>query len=53
VLIGATPYARFGDAFVLLMFALTAVWTLATWADGWLASRRQPKSNPLSAAQKP
>jgi apolipoprotein N-acyltransferase len=50
---GATPYARFGDAFVLLMFALTAVWTLGTWADGWLESRRPPKLSSASAAQKP
>jgi apolipoprotein N-acyltransferase len=44
---GTTPYARFGDASVFLMFALTGVWTLGAWADGWFKSRRKPKLTSL------
>jgi apolipoprotein N-acyltransferase len=44
---GTTPYARFGDAFVFLMFALTGVWTVGGWADGWFKSRRKPNLNSL------
>jgi apolipoprotein N-acyltransferase len=45
---GATPYARFGDGFLFLMFALTGVWTLSAWADGWFSGRRGPKWNSLT-----
>jgi apolipoprotein N-acyltransferase len=45
---GTTPYARFGDAFVFLMFALTGVWAVGGWADGWFKSRRRPKLKSLT-----
>jgi apolipoprotein N-acyltransferase len=44
---GTTPYARFGDAFIFLVFGLTGVWTLGTCAEGWFKSRRPAKLNSL------